>query len=73
MSQSTLLQTVPTPPPPALVIPPQGLVNMPSLTQLVVPTRPPLSEVSGNGPSAARKRLKQGKTELEESLELAPF
>ena len=46
---------------------------MPSSTQLVVPTRRPLSEVSGNGPSAARKRFKQGKTELEESLELAPF
>jgi hypothetical protein len=53
MSQSTLLQTAPSPPPPAPVIPPQGLVNMPSSTQLVVPTRPPLSEVSGNGPSAA--------------------
>jgi hypothetical protein len=73
MSQSTPLQTAPLPPPPAPVIPPQGLVNMPSSTQLVVPTRRPLSEVSGNGPSAARKRFKQGKTELEESLELAPF
>ena len=73
MSQSTPLQTAPLPPPPAPVIPPQGLVNMPSSTQLVVPTRQPLSEVFGNGPSAARKRFKQGKTELEESLELAPF
>ena len=42
-------------------------------TQLVVPTHQPLSEVSRNGPSATRKHFKQGKTELEESLELAPF
>ena len=59
---------MPSPPPPALVVPPQGLVNMPSLTQLV-PTRRPLSEVSGNGLGAARKRLKQGETTHIEPLE----
>lgn len=60
---------MPSQPPPALVVPPQGLVNTLSSTQLVSPTRRPFSEVSGNGPSAARKRLKQGKTAQKEPIE----
>jgi hypothetical protein len=62
MNQSTSSQTIP----PLL----QGPVGIPASTQS---TCQPLSVISGNAPSGARKRLRLSKTAYRESLELAPL
>lgn len=54
MSRSTPSQSLPSRLPPALMVPPQGLVNMPSSTQPVVPTRQPLGMISANVAGTAR-------------------
>ena len=61
MNHSTPSQTIPSPPPPALAVPPQRRVNTPVSTQLAVPTRRPLSVASGNAPADARMHSKRHK------------
>ncbi len=65
MSQSPPSQTMPPPPPL------QGLVDMPTSTQPVVPTRRPLGVVSGNAPRCCSKTFETGQNRADLEVSVA--